>query len=217
MTTAQVAFSEVGQSGDKLNHLLKLAVTQGRDDEVLYKNILKQYPKFPVQMRDWLSIAQVASIMSAGFRIFVGWEFVCKYKYAALFNMDEEQQVVGMSNSKYDVRTGVYYSGDVPDYILDRVEIVKRIDSGEFPWAFLTVSKYPIPIQTRTIDVVKQDPVMIAFPAGAKAHPLQIFTDVKGKILKNEDSVSGKEIHSWCFYSNFAFVVGAWGNEPEFD
>lgn len=197
-------------------HFVRLQALQGREDDVIAKTIRKSHPSFPIKrIDDWFSFGQAQIIISLGFSMFVTSDFVRKFNYAAMFNWNREQQVVGGGEyERLSISKGVYYSGDVPDYILDRIETIRGLRFSR-PWAFVVLSKYALPVKTASIRLPTKDPIMIAFPSSNNAHPLQIFVDEKGKIVKNKDG--RKIVRSWVFYDKVAFVVGSWGNKQEYE
>lgn len=64
------------------------------------------------------------------FRVFVGKEFVMKFRYVAQLNVGKGGVV--SENKELHYLTQVNYIGDIPEFALDRIDIAERLGLGSF-------------------------------------------------------------------------------------
>lgn len=166
-------------SADRREHLTRLSKVTGRTHIITGE----------------LSVDTKMRLHEAGFLWLVGHEFVRKFKYAASVKNHGINRSPVYKCHDYASLDHYLYSGDIPDFALDRCE--EAIKSGI---EYLTIhSNEPFPVE-----IVNCDPVII----GWASNPC---------IAKSRNTLSGSQYGQWRTLSRHeeGVVVAVWDYDKE--
>jgi len=142
------------------------------------------------------------------YRWFLGYKTLVKFKYAAAFHSDN-RCAAGTNYHK------VIYKGDVPDFVLDRIDQLELISSSNpdifiGQWGFVILSMQPLPNEERNLKPI--DPIMVGFMNSHERH----------SFIGSERDDPQKRLHVWVDDNHkkedsSAVVVGIWDKEKEME
>jgi len=133
-----------------------------------------------------IKLEVMKKLQEKGFVWFVNHEFVEKFEHAAAMTPPKGNANCSVrQNVRHNGHTDVRFNGDVPDWVIDRMELA--LDCG---MDTITVhSHYPLPVK---LEKIETDPVAVAW----KGTPA-IVKDADGKFKMNDHKKQGVVIAIW--------------------
>jgi len=181
---------EVARSREKKVAIPDLVKKDGqRFNDDLYKQIehLSRLSKITgMNYGSGLKLETMQALEKRGFVWFVDHQFVSRFEYAAAMTQPKGNANCAVRQDVTDFRhTDVRFKGDVPDWVLDRME--QAIECG---MDTITVhSHYPLPVK---LEKIQTDPVAVAW----KGTP-SIQKSGKGRFGMSDKHKQGVVIAIW--------------------
>lgn len=192
---------------DRIIHLQRLLRMQ--DGGVYMQNYdhLREVQKLTGKVKGF-TYKETQLLAENNYRWFLKYETLIKFRYAAAFHSDD-RCAAGTDYHK------VIYKGDVPDFILDRIDQLEQLASSHPDifiglWGFVVLSMQPLPNEERELKPI--DPIMVGF---MNSHERNSFIG-----CKRDDPQ--KKLHVWVDENHkkeesTALVVGIWDGEKEIE
>ena len=190
---------------DRIVHLQRLLRMQDSGPYMRNYDHVREVQQLTAKVKGF-TYQETELLIENNYRWFLGYKTLVKFKYAAAFHSDE-RCAAGTDYHK------VIYKGDVPDFILDRIDQLELIASSHpdvflGKWGFVILSMEQLPCEERELKPI--DPIMVGF---MNHHERHAFIGTKRDDPK-------KILHVWVDDNHkkediSSVVVGIWNGEKE--